>query len=110
MENLTFKFYVSGAEILKGFCILQKTVIAVLDSLISPDWPNMPENEQDTYLNEWHRVPDIPVRYHFYYQVLDGDNYGRGPFDQSFNHRDLSCLQAICLSGHNKVSLQDVKF
>ncbi|XP_065070514.1 uncharacterized protein LOC135695372 [Rhopilema esculentum] len=94
-----FKTYIDRED-------MKKTVIAVLDSLISPDWPNMPENEQDTYLNEWHRVPDIPVRYHFYYQVLDGDNYGRGPFDQGFNHRDLSCLQAICLSGHNKNAIK----
>ena len=82
----------------------QKTVIAVLDSLISPDWPNLPKKKQEEYEEQWHQVPDIPVRYQFYYNILDGDEHGRVPQNPDFNHRQLSCLQAICQSKRNKVS------
>jgi len=83
-----------------------KTVVAVLDSLISPDWPNLPKKEQEKYEEEWHQVPDIPVRYQFYYNILDGDEHGRVPEHPDFNHRQLSCLQAICQSKHNKNAIQ----
>ena len=85
----------------------QKTVVAVLDSLISPDWPNLPKDQEEEYQKAWYRVPDIPVRYHFYYNILDGDNHGKAPWDPGFNHRQLSCLQAICLSNHKKVCFDE---
>ena len=80
--------------------------MAVLDSLISPDWPSLPQKEQEHFdvEEEWHRVPDIPVRYQFYYNILDGDDYGREPRNRNFDHRHLSCLQAISQSSNNKVS------
>lgn len=81
----------------------QKTVVAILDSLINPDWPMLPSDYEEMYEKEWHRIPDIPLRYHFFYRILDGDNFGRAPSHDGFNHRSISCLHAICESDHNKV-------
>eukprot|EP00794_Sanderia_malayensis_P018139 gene18139-19949_t len=80
---------------------MKKTMIAVLDSLINPDWPMLPEDKKEEHEKEWYRVPEIPIRYHFFYQILDGDENGKHPSDGDFNHRSTSCLQAICQSTHS---------
>ena len=104
--------------------MLQKTVIAVLDATVKKDWPYQPAPEDDGE-DKLHVIEDDPVRYHFHYRILDGDIEGRPaklkplrseerPADglrqkeeyihnPEFDHRSVSCLQALCQSEH-KVS------
>ena len=85
--------------------------MAILDSLINSDWPYIPVKNKDEADKEWHSVPDIPIRYHFYYRILDGDDEGRAPKipdtnglrDENFQYRSTSCLQELCQSTHKKV-------
>lgn len=97
---------------------VQKTVIAVLDQMLSPHWPFLPERK-DSYGNReekegiegaWSTITDDPLNYHFYYHVLDGDKGGRPPKfvsfeghhtdNEYFNWRDQSCLQVIANSNN----------
>ena len=97
------------------FC-QQKTVIAVLDSLINPEWPFLPLRDSDgaDVREKWQHLIDTPTRYHFYFRILDGDRYGRKPYclqdangsllkDELYEHRDNSCLHALCFADDNTV-------
>ena len=112
--NLFQKIVLTNGSIFHSLILHQKTVIAVLDNLINPDWPYIPVEDENEMESEWRKVPDIPVRYHFFYRILDGDDEGRPPkiYDEDlkkevenekFNHRSTSCLQALCESGHSEV-------
>ncbi|XP_022806914.1 uncharacterized protein LOC111343975 [Stylophora pistillata] len=103
---------------------LQKTVVAVLDQMVIPHWPYLPQR-QENYETEqqmeviegvWKTITDDPLNYHFYYHILDGDEEGRPPKivasdehkqieNKYFNRRDKSCLYAIATS-NNKEALQ----
>ena len=97
----------------------QKTVIAILDCLINPDWPYTPVEEKKDADEMWSKMPDVPIRYHFYYRILDGDECGRPAkikytqddgveveiLNPRFNHKEKSCLQSLCESEHSEVSL-----
>lgn len=102
---------------------LQKTVVAILDCMISPNWPQLPERkenytshqEEEDIEHTWTSVPDDPMDYNFYFQVLDGDDRGRMPkgvdsvrkevqFNPHFNWSAKSCLYSIAHS-QNKVCI-----
>jgi len=82
---------------------MKKTVIAILDCLMNPDWPFIPTNKDDeeTGENPYSSFPNTPVRYHFYYSLLDGDDEGRdahdeqGKINEKFNLKSKSCLQLL---------------
>lgn len=113
-----------------SFCFFQKTVLAVLDKLINPHWPYLPQSkEDDENQDEIERalssVPDDPMNYDFFYHVLEADDNGRQPKievatevdehdtpiktqtlpNPKFNHKSLSCLRRIAESG-NKVCVK----
>ena len=64
----------------------------------------------------WSKIPDLPMRYHINYQLLDGDDNGRpaktkdltaGEFvrNKAFNHLSPSGLYLIANSPFNDVSI-----
>ena len=100
----------------------KKTVVAVLDRTVNPHWPYLPdlkekyssEEEKEVVERTWSTIPDDPLNYHFYYQILEGDECGRPPkiqesepkreiVNQYFNNNSTSCLSAIAKS-QNRVS------
>ncbi|XP_028394669.1 transient receptor potential cation channel subfamily A member 1-like isoform X2 [Dendronephthya gigantea] len=83
---------------------MSKTVVAVLDSLVNPHWPYLPERKDDDNSEEieraWSSVPDDPLDYHFYYNVLDCDDEGRIPKindakNNEFDVKSKSCLRRL---------------
>ena len=78
----------------------------------------MPVDEKKDAEEMWSKMPDVPIRYHFYYRILDGDERGRPAKIKSvedsgeekeipnpyFNHKQKSCLQSLCESEHSEVS------
>ena len=63
----------------------------------------------------WSKIPNIPMRYHVYFQLLDGDEAGRPARikddttqklvpNPQFDHRTLSGLYLIANSPFNNVS------
>ena len=68
-------------------CCLQKTVVAVLDQMVNPHWPYLPQRQENYETEEereaiegvWKTITDDPLNYHFYYHILDGDEGGRPP-------------------------------
>ena len=93
--------------------VFQKTVVAVLDRLINPHWPFLPEANEDDHDADkieraWSTYPDDPRKYHFYYHILDADEQGRLPknssgMNASFDLHSWSCLHYIA-EGKNKAS------
>ena len=79
---------------------------------MDPDWPFMPDNEKDNTEYIAH-LPNMPIRYHFHYQLLDGDNQGRPPYTvakddvkqkvEDFDVLTKTCLQLIAQMPNNKV-------
>ena len=93
----------------------QKTVVAILDCFINPDWPYLPErkeeyeddDEKDAVERAWSSVPDDPLNYHFLYHVLDADEHGHPPKingarNPQFKQSSKSALHYIADS-NNKV-------
>ena len=88
----------------------QKTVNAVLDRLVNPHWPYLPEKTRE--LGEisdridlaWSSVPDDPLNYDFLYHLLEVDEQGRQPKidehtpNEMFNRNSVSCLRRIAES------------
>lgn len=79
-------------------------MVAVLDSLINPHWPYLPDfrkdaNDEDTSRIEqaWSSVPDDPLNYDFLYHVLDSDNEGRQPMNKGVKNEDFSTKSKSCL-------------
>ncbi|XP_022806761.1 uncharacterized protein LOC111343835 [Stylophora pistillata] len=102
---------------------MKKTVVAVLDQMVNPHWPYLP-NRKERYRSEeekkaiegaWSTITENPLNYHFFYHILDADERGRPPTLMSsggqqtdndhFNWRSKSCLQVIAKS-YNKEALQ----
>eukprot|EP00794_Sanderia_malayensis_P020476 gene20476-22492_t len=81
---------------------MKKTVVAVLDSLVSPDWPYIPVEMPGEEESEWSTVPDVPIRYHFFYRILDGDDEGRPAYHKNFNYRSDSCFKLLLQSPHKE--------
>ncbi|XP_022777936.1 uncharacterized protein LOC111319424 [Stylophora pistillata] len=103
---------------------MKKTVVAVLDQMVNPHWPYLPQRQENYETEEereaiegvWKTISDDPLSYHFYYHILDGDEEGRPPKilasdgripieNKHFNWKDKSCLHAIAKS-KNKEALQ----
>ena len=88
-------------------------MLAVLDRLVKPHWPYLPEKFQDLQLGEigdriertWSSEPDDPLNYDFVYHVLEADEQGRRPkidgrtVDNMFNLKSVSCLRHIAECG-----------
>ena len=97
----------------KPVFVLKKTVLAVLDSLVNPHWPYMPDKLQDFQLGEisdcieraWSSVPEDPKNYYFRYHLLDADEQGRQPkieqqtVNKAFDEKSISCLRHIAECG-----------
>ncbi|XP_066015450.1 uncharacterized protein [Pocillopora verrucosa] len=103
---------------------MKRTVVALLDQMVSPHWPYLPKRK-DSYVSQeekegiegvWKTIPEDPLNYHFCYAILDGDAGGRPPKvvltgghtesdNKYFNWRDKSCLNIIAKS-NNKEALQ----
>ena len=89
---------------------LQKTVVAVLNCMVSPDWRHLPK-PKDNYSKQlkkdielaWSSEPSDPISYQFYYKIIDGDDCGRDPAHDDFNRKAKSCLFLIANS-RNKVT------
>lgn len=92
------------------FSVHKKTVVAVLDRLVNPHWPYLPEKMRELGENSerieraWSSVPDDPMNYDFFYHVLDADEQGRQPkideqtINELFNQKSMSCLRRIAQS------------
>ena len=92
------------------FSVLQKTVVAVLDRLVNPHWPYLPEKSKELGENSdrieraWSSVPDDPMNYDFFYHVLEADDQGRVPkmdektLNEFFNTKSVSSLRCIAES------------
>ena len=88
----------------------QKTVVAVLDQLVNPHWPYLPEKiketgeKSDRIERAWSSVPDDPLNYDFFYHVLEADDLGQEPKDdegnliEEFNPKSMSPLRCIAES------------
>ena len=81
----------------------------MLDCLINPDWPYIPVEDEEVKESQWRKIPDLPIRYHFFYQLLDGDDEGRSPDNPDFNHKSSTCLRALCKSDHGEVG-EEISF
>ena len=103
VDNLLFR-------ILSLLCLPKKTVIAVLDHLVNPHWPYLPEETlklrdmSDRVERAWSSILDDPSHYDFLYHVLEADNQGRQPkidehtVNEMFNSDSVSCLREIAES------------
>ena len=91
------------------FSVHKKTIVAVLDRLVNPHWPYLPEKMRELDENSerieraWSSVPDDPINYDFLYHLLDADEQGRQPkineqINESFNQKSMSCLRRISQS------------
>ena len=50
----------------------------MLDSCVNPDFPFTAQDPDEKDVEKWSKLGSkIPLRYHFYFQVLDGDGDGR---------------------------------
>eukprot|EP00112_Aurelia_sp_Birch-Aquarium-sp1_P007179 Seg1782.13 transcript_id=Seg1782.13/GoldUCD/mRNA.D3Y31 product="Transient receptor potential cation channel subfamily V member 1" protein_id=Seg1782.13/GoldUCD/D3Y31 len=112
---------------------MKKTVISVLDCTVSKDWSLVREDRKNPDGDDrFHIIADDPLRYHFSYQILDGDQEGRPArlprkrigdtrpaqalverneyFENDRFQLSISCLQALCQSQHkNAVSHPTVR-
>lgn len=101
-------------------------MLAVLDCLVSEEAGFKVASETDEEEDQRFSVSDDPVRYHFYFQVLDGDANGRPPLRREmtetmspakaliekkeftrnvdFNLASKSCLQVLCQSEHKVIA------
>ena len=105
-------------EVINVFIWFQKSVIAILDCMINPDWHGIvPVNENDKEKSkeeQWSKIPDIPMRYHFFYRILDGDRLGRSPKtddgriakDEDFDFKGRSCFEGLLRSPHKGVCIK----
>lgn len=93
--------------------------------MVTPHWPYLPERkdayssreEEENIEHAWNTVPEEPMSYQFYYQILDGDEWGRLPKipdpngrsgemidNDHFYWKNKSCLYSLAFS-ENEVSL-----
>ncbi|PFX13155.1 hypothetical protein AWC38_SpisGene22794 [Stylophora pistillata] len=103
---------------------MKKTVMAMLDQMVNPHWPYLPQRKESYDTDEeeegvegaWNTITDDPLDYHLHYHILDGDEGGCPPCfkisgehqprdNEYFNWKDKSCLHLIAKS-HNKEALQ----
>ena len=95
-------------------------MVAVLDRLVNPHWPYLPEKSRELGDNSdrieraWSSVPDDPMNYDFFYHILDADEEGRQPkideqtLNELFNKKSMSCLRRIAESDDKVRSILSV--
>lgn len=93
--------------------IMTKTVVEILEACLNPDWPFTPYKDGEEKEEAWARMPDISMRYHFYYRLLDGDQSAEpaqigGKENNDFKHSQLSCLQLLANSPHRSTMYHPV--
>jgi len=85
----------------------QKTIVAVLDCLISPRWPHPPCLPSDIVpCLSWEQLQDTPTHFHVTYDILESDVNGRFPDDADYEYTPKSCyyhLAKHCNHTLNKV-------
>ena len=93
---------------------------------MNPHWPYLPvkpekpeDEDKEKKREAWDGIVDMPLRYHFYFRILDGDNRGRSPYvgdtnkgsstpkvpNPEFDHRASSNLQLISNRSDKDVSV-----
>ncbi|XP_078370769.1 uncharacterized protein LOC144654486 [Oculina patagonica] len=71
---------------------MQKTIVAVLDCLISPRWPHPPCLPSDVVpCLSWEQLQDTPTHFHVTYDILESDVNGRFPDDAKYEYTPKSC-------------------
>ncbi|XP_022788468.1 uncharacterized protein LOC111328331 isoform X2 [Stylophora pistillata] len=83
---------------------MQKTIVAVLDSLISPRWPHQPSLPSDILpCLSWEQLPETPTHYYVAYDILESDDNGRFPDDTRYEHPQKSCLYNLASHWHKNL-------
>ena len=86
----------------------QKTIVAVLDCLISPRWPHPPCLPSDIVpCLSWQQLQDTPTHFHVTYGILESDVNGRFPDDADNEYTPKPCyyhLAKHCNQTLNKVN------
>jgi len=80
---------------------------------MNSDWPFIKDGEEegDDYSS---CIPNVPVRYHFFYRMLDGDDYGQSPKtedgtpNEEFRYSSKSCLQLLAENSSKEVCFFNV--
>ncbi|XP_029198029.2 transient receptor potential cation channel subfamily V member 6-like isoform X2 [Acropora millepora] len=112
--KFSFGHFISHKNLKTGQHDMTKTVNSVLDRLVNPHWPYLPEKTRE--LGEtsdridlaWSSVPDDPLNYDFLYHLLEVDEQGREPKidehtpNEMFNRNSVSCLRRIAESKDKK--------
>ncbi|XP_068693380.1 uncharacterized protein [Montipora foliosa] len=71
---------------------LQKTIVAVLDCLISPRWPHPPCLPFDSVpCLSWQNFQDTPTHFYVTYDILESDVKGRCPDESEYEYTPKSC-------------------
>ncbi|KAK2562805.1 hypothetical protein P5673_013754 [Acropora cervicornis] len=71
---------------------LQKTILAVLDCLISPRWPHPPCLPSDSVpCLSWQSFQDTPTHFYVTYDILESDVNGRCPDHPQYEFTPKSC-------------------
>ena len=85
----------------------QKTIVAVLDCLISPRWPHPPCLPSDIVpCLSWEQLQDTPTHFQVTYDILESDVNGRFPDDADYEYTPKPCyyhLAKHCNQTLNKV-------
>ena len=85
----------------------KKTIVAVLDCLISPRWPHPPCLPSDIVpCLSWQQLKDTPTHFHVTYDILESDVNGRLPDDAEYKCTPKTCyynLAKHCQQTLNKV-------
>ncbi|KAL9986669.1 hypothetical protein ACROYT_G000842 [Oculina patagonica] len=91
---------------------MQKTIVAVLDCLISPRWPHPPCLPSDIVpCLSWEQLQDTPTHFQVTYDILESDVNGRFPDDAEYEYTPKSCyynLAKHCQQTLNKEILNHV--
>ena len=71
---------------------------------MKPDWPFINEEEdKEEQDGAWSKIADVPIRYHVYYRMLDGDQEGRAPSDDGFDPKTESNFKSLLRSPNREV-------
>ncbi|XP_078370761.1 uncharacterized protein LOC144654469 isoform X2 [Oculina patagonica] len=83
---------------------LQKTILAVLDCLISPRWPHPPCLPSDIVpCLSWEQLQDTPTHFHVTYDILESDVNGRFPDNPKYEFSHKSCLYNLANHCHKSL-------
>ncbi|XP_048584046.1 transient receptor potential cation channel subfamily A member 1-like isoform X2 [Nematostella vectensis] len=64
---------------------MKKTILAVLDAMVVPQWPYpVSLHYHNTLSSEWQTMVDQPTHLDVCFDLIDADKYGRAPDDPSY--------------------------